>query len=134
MGWLDGNGNGEFGIALRGAVVEDEHTVRLYAGCGIVAASDPAAEAGRDQREDAAHAPGAGPARLSRPVRAQSASRPGACSKITEVLVAATSSRTLRVSDTNVRSSAASFTATCSRKSRSPETKYTLCVAGSRSR
>ncbi|MDI3331214.1 MAG: isochorismate synthase [Micrococcus sp.] len=44
VGWLDGNGNGEFGIALRGAVVEDEHTVRLYAGCGIVAASDPAAE------------------------------------------------------------------------------------------
>ncbi|MFB9071855.1 isochorismate synthase MenF [Citricoccus parietis] len=44
VGWLDGNGNGEFGIALRGAVVEDEHTVRLYAGCGIVAASDPEAE------------------------------------------------------------------------------------------
>ncbi|QCU77398.1 isochorismate synthase [Citricoccus sp. SGAir0253] len=44
VGWLDGNGNGEFGIALRGAVVEDAHTARLYAGCGIVAASDPAAE------------------------------------------------------------------------------------------
>ncbi|MFC4428629.1 isochorismate synthase MenF [Citricoccus alkalitolerans] len=44
VGWLDGNGNGEFGIALRGAVVEEEHTVRLYAGCGIVAASDPEAE------------------------------------------------------------------------------------------
>lgn len=44
VGWLDGNGNGEFGIALRGAVVEDPHTVRLYAGCGIVAASDPEAE------------------------------------------------------------------------------------------
>lgn len=44
VGWLDGNGNGEFGIALRGAVVEDDHTVRLYAGCGIVAASDPEAE------------------------------------------------------------------------------------------
>ena len=44
VGWLDGNGNGEFGIALRGAVVQDAHTVRLYAGCGIVAASDPEAE------------------------------------------------------------------------------------------
>ncbi len=44
VGWLDGNGNGEFGIALRGAVVEDPHTVRLYAGCGILAASDPETE------------------------------------------------------------------------------------------
>lgn len=44
VGWLDGNGNGEFGIALRGAVVEGPRAVRLYAGCGIVAASDPEAE------------------------------------------------------------------------------------------
>jgi menaquinone-specific isochorismate synthase len=44
VGWVDAAGNGEFGIALRGAVVEDEHTVRLYAGCGIVSASDPQAE------------------------------------------------------------------------------------------
>ncbi|WP_427015459.1 isochorismate synthase [Pseudarthrobacter sp. P1] len=44
VGWLDGAGNGEWGIALRGAVVEDPHTVRLYAGAGIVEASDPAAE------------------------------------------------------------------------------------------
>ena len=44
VGWLDGAGNGEWGIALRGAVLEDEHTVRLYAGAGIVEASDPAAE------------------------------------------------------------------------------------------
>jgi menaquinone-specific isochorismate synthase len=44
VGWLDGAGNGEWGIALRGAVIEDETTVRLYAGCGIVEASDPAAE------------------------------------------------------------------------------------------
>lgn len=44
VGWLDGAGNGEWGIALRGAVVEDPQTVRLYAGCGIVEASDPAAE------------------------------------------------------------------------------------------
>lgn len=44
VGWMDAAGNGEFGIALRGAVVEDQHTVRLYAGCGVVAASDPEAE------------------------------------------------------------------------------------------
>ncbi len=44
VGWLDGAGNGEWGIALRGAVLEDAHTVRLYAGAGIVEASDPDAE------------------------------------------------------------------------------------------
>ncbi|MFQ4148321.1 isochorismate synthase [Arthrobacter sp. LAPM80] len=44
VGWLDGAGNGEWGIALRGAVLEDAHTVRLYAGAGIVEASDPEAE------------------------------------------------------------------------------------------
>ncbi|PYI40224.1 isochorismate synthase [Arthrobacter psychrolactophilus] len=44
VGWLDGAGNGEWGIALRGAVLEDAHHVRLYAGAGIVQASDPAAE------------------------------------------------------------------------------------------
>ncbi|MCY0903948.1 isochorismate synthase [Arthrobacter sp. H14-L1] len=44
VGWLDGSGNGEWGIALRGAVLENPTTARLYAGCGIVAASDPDAE------------------------------------------------------------------------------------------
>ncbi|WP_309081268.1 isochorismate synthase [Zhihengliuella sp.] len=44
VGWVDAAGNGEFGIALRGGVVEDPHHVRLYAGGGIVAGSDPAAE------------------------------------------------------------------------------------------
>lgn len=44
VGWLDGAGNGEWGIALRGAMLEDAHHVRLYAGAGIVQASDPAAE------------------------------------------------------------------------------------------
>lgn len=44
VGWVDAAGNGEFGIALRGGVVESPTRVRLYAGCGIVAASDPAAE------------------------------------------------------------------------------------------
>ncbi len=44
VGWMDGAGNGEWGIALRGAVLEDSRHARLYAGAGIVEASDPDAE------------------------------------------------------------------------------------------
>lgn len=44
VGWFDANGHGEFGIALRGSVIEDAHHVRVYAGGGIVAGSDPAEE------------------------------------------------------------------------------------------
>ncbi|MET1086991.1 MAG: isochorismate synthase [Arthrobacter sp.] len=44
VGWLDAAGNGEWGIALRGAVIEGPDTVRLYAGCGIVEGSQPEAE------------------------------------------------------------------------------------------
>ncbi|WP_461172177.1 chorismate-binding protein [Arthrobacter sp. Z1-9] len=44
VGWLDAAGNGEWGIALRGAVIESRDTVRLYAGCGIVDGSLPEAE------------------------------------------------------------------------------------------
>ncbi|MGN8129175.1 isochorismate synthase [Paenarthrobacter sp. 22069] len=44
VGWLDAAGNGEWGIALRGAVIESPETVRLYAGCGIVDGSQPEAE------------------------------------------------------------------------------------------
>jgi menaquinone-specific isochorismate synthase len=43
VGWIDANGNGEWGIALRCARV-DGNQARLFAGCGIVAGSDPAAE------------------------------------------------------------------------------------------
>jgi menaquinone-specific isochorismate synthase len=43
VGWMDADGDGEWGIALRSAEV-DGSTVRLFAGCGIVADSDPAAE------------------------------------------------------------------------------------------
>lgn len=43
VGWLDTAGNGEFGIALRCAQVEDR-ALRLYAGCGIMSDSDPEAE------------------------------------------------------------------------------------------
>lgn len=44
VGWIDGEGNGEFGIALRCAQIQDAHRVRLFAGAGIVAASDPDSE------------------------------------------------------------------------------------------
>lgn len=44
VGWMDAAGNGEFAIALRCAEVSGRN-VRLMAGCGIVADSDPATEA-----------------------------------------------------------------------------------------
>jgi menaquinone-specific isochorismate synthase len=43
VGWMDASGDGEFGIALRSAEY-DGSRVRLFAGCGIVADSDPEAE------------------------------------------------------------------------------------------
>jgi isochorismate synthase len=43
VGWMDATGDGEWGIALRSAEV-DGPRVRLFAGCGIVADSDPEAE------------------------------------------------------------------------------------------
>jgi menaquinone-specific isochorismate synthase len=43
VGWVDADGNGEWGIALRCAQL-DGNSARLFAGCGIVAGSDPAAE------------------------------------------------------------------------------------------
>jgi menaquinone-specific isochorismate synthase len=44
VGWMDAAGDGEFAIALRCAEVSGR-TVRMMAGCGIVADSDPAIEA-----------------------------------------------------------------------------------------
>ena len=43
VGWVDADGNGEWGIALRCGQLSGR-TARLFAGCGIVAGSDPAAE------------------------------------------------------------------------------------------
>jgi menaquinone-specific isochorismate synthase len=43
VGWVDANGNGEWCIALRCAQL-DGNRARLFAGCGIVGGSDPAAE------------------------------------------------------------------------------------------
>jgi menaquinone-specific isochorismate synthase len=42
-GWMDADGDGEWAIALRSAEIHGD-TVRLFAGCGIVADSDPEAE------------------------------------------------------------------------------------------
>jgi menaquinone-specific isochorismate synthase len=43
VGWIDARGDGELGIALRCGQIT-ENTIRLYAGCGIVAGSDPEKE------------------------------------------------------------------------------------------
>ena len=43
VGWADADGNGEWGIALRCGQLSGR-TARLFAGCGIVAGSEPAAE------------------------------------------------------------------------------------------
>ncbi|CAN5344689.1 MAG: isochorismate synthase [Nocardioides sp.] len=45
VGWMDADGDGEWGIALRSATVLEGGTrVRLFAGCGIIADSDPSSE------------------------------------------------------------------------------------------
>ncbi len=65
VGWVDGAGDGELGIALRCAQL-DGPVARLFAGCGVVADSDPDTEvreaaakmvAVRDALEDAAIPP-----------------------------------------------------------------------------
>ncbi|WP_285575948.1 isochorismate synthase [Actinoallomurus iriomotensis] len=48
VGWIDARGDGEWGIALRCAHIEGTRA-RLYAGGGIVAGSDPAAELAETQ-------------------------------------------------------------------------------------
>ncbi|HYP43890.1 MAG TPA: isochorismate synthase [Propionibacteriaceae bacterium] len=46
VGWIDARGDGEWGIALRCGQISatDPRQIRLFAGCGIVAGSDPEAE------------------------------------------------------------------------------------------
>jgi salicylate biosynthesis isochorismate synthase len=43
LGWLDAQGNGEFIVGLRSALLNGKQA-RLFAGCGIVQCSDPASE------------------------------------------------------------------------------------------
>ena len=50
IGWVDANGDGELGIALRcGQLAADAKSIRIYAGCGIVAGSDPEREYAESQ-------------------------------------------------------------------------------------
>lgn len=46
VGWIDARGDGELGIALRCGQIDqsDPRRIQLFAGCGIVAGSDPASE------------------------------------------------------------------------------------------
>jgi len=43
IGWMDDAGNGEFFVALRSALLEGDRAY-VYAGCGLVAGSEAAAE------------------------------------------------------------------------------------------
>ena len=54
VGWLDAAGDGEFGLALRCAELTGDTGARLFAGCGIVAGSDPVAELAETQAKFAA--------------------------------------------------------------------------------
>lgn len=50
VGWIDAEGDGEWGIGLRSAQLEEDgRQVRLFAGCGIVADSVPADELAESQ-------------------------------------------------------------------------------------
>lgn len=48
VGWMDASGDGEWGIALRSAMLSGR-TVRLFAGCGVVGSSAPADELAESQ-------------------------------------------------------------------------------------
>jgi isochorismate synthase len=50
VGWVDAHGDGDWAIALRCAALDGEHAT-LYAGAGIVAGSDPAAEIDETDRK-----------------------------------------------------------------------------------
>lgn len=43
LGWIGASGHGEFAVALRSGLVHG-NSATLFAGCGIVASSDPEAE------------------------------------------------------------------------------------------
>jgi menaquinone-specific isochorismate synthase len=50
VGWIDANNDGEIAIALRcGQLNDDRKSMRIFAGCGIVAGSDPATEFAESQ-------------------------------------------------------------------------------------
>jgi menaquinone-specific isochorismate synthase len=50
VGWIDANNDGEIAIALRcGQLSNDQKSIRIFAGCGIVTGSDPATELAESQ-------------------------------------------------------------------------------------
>ena len=50
VGWIDVHGDGEIAIALRcGQISKDKREIKIYAGCGVVAGSDPAKEFAESQ-------------------------------------------------------------------------------------
>ncbi len=50
VGWIDARGDGEIGLALRcGLINESKDGVRIFAGCGIVAGSNPVDELAESQ-------------------------------------------------------------------------------------
>lgn len=50
VGWIDARGDGEIGIALRsGELASDRKSIRIFAGCGIVAGSNPEEEFAESQ-------------------------------------------------------------------------------------
>jgi len=50
VGWVDAHGDGEMGIALRCGQLSDDHkSIRVFAGCGIVAGSKPVEELAESQ-------------------------------------------------------------------------------------
>ena len=50
VGWIDAQGDGEIAIALRcGELSDGDKSIRIFAGCGIVAGSDPITEYAESQ-------------------------------------------------------------------------------------
>jgi menaquinone-specific isochorismate synthase len=51
VGWIDARGDGAFGIALRCAQIDpaDPRSLRMFAGCGVVAGSSPPEELAESQ-------------------------------------------------------------------------------------
>ena len=50
VGWIDARGDGEIGIALRtGEISDDQKSIRIFSGCGIVAGSNPEDELAESQ-------------------------------------------------------------------------------------
>lgn len=65
VGWLDTEGNGEFMVALRSGLIR-EHQATLFAGCGLVAGSNPEQEFRETQLKFTTMLDGIAPTRVDR--------------------------------------------------------------------